>query len=587
MNSSETTANLGGLSIAKRLLRESIAPRWKLYALSIVCMIGVSAFTGALAYSTKLIVNEVFVAEDAKAAFYVAGLVVLISLFKSGFEYANAVISVTFQRVVAAGYQRMVFRKMLEKDVWHFSGTHPSDFMAKVQQLGGACAEVVVSLSNKLLTESLTLLALVSVMVMQDPVMSLVSCIIFPVIFGVVSTLSKRVRSVAAEETELTGRYFAVGTETFQGVKTVKSYGLEEKSIKRFDEAIGNLENRILSIARVTSATVPLLQLLGGLVLGGFVVYAAWQTLTHGKTPGEFTAFITAFLLAYQPAERISKLVVHIQKSLVQAGVMYDILETPPVRHAAGKMTFPKTSGDLVFDDVTFTYDSEKDVSALQEVSVTLRPGEKIALVGRSGAGKSTLIDLVMRFYDPTQGTIRLCGMDLKEVTEVEMRNAVALISQEVFLFDGTIRENILDGKPDATEGELHRAIECASLPAVLADLPEGLDTNVGPNGSALSGGQKQRIGIARAVLKDAKVYVFDEATSALDVENERRIMENLGQGFEDKIILFATHRPATLRFVDKILMLDSGRVVAFDSQAKLEESNEAYNRLFEAAMEA
>ena len=590
MSTNDTAIPAGGLKTARRLLHESLTPRWKLYALSIFCMVGVSGFTGALAYSTKLIVNEVFVSGDANAAFYVAGIVVLISVFKSAFEYGNAVISVMFQRVVAAGYQKMMFRKMLEKDVRHFSGGHAAEFMARIQQLGAACAEVVVNLSNKLPTESLTLIALVGVMVMQDPLMSVVCCIIFPLIFWIVSNLSKRVRSVAAEETVLTGRYFAAGTETFQGVKTVKSYGLEEKSIGKFDEAITQLEDRILGIARITSATVPLLQLLGGLVLGAFVVYAAWQTLTQGKTPGEFTAFITAFLLAYQPAERISKQVVHIQKSLVQAEKMYEMLEAPTSRPPEGTGTFPDTPGDLVLDDVTFTYDPTDGAEgppALSNVSVTLRPGELVALVGRSGAGKSTLTDLVMRFYDPTSGAIRRNGLDLREASDKAIRDSVALISQEVFLFDGTIRENILDGKPEASEEEFQRAIDCASLQPVLEKLPDGLDTRVGPQGSALSGGQKQRIGIARAVLKDAKVYVFDEATSALDVENERRIMENLASGFDDKILLFATHRPATLAYADKILMLDHGRVVGFDNQQNLESNNAAFTGLFSDALDS
>ncbi|WP_158221841.1 ABC transporter ATP-binding protein [Actibacterium pelagium] len=568
-------------------MRESLVPRWKLYLLSIFCMIGVSAFTGALAYSTKLIVNEVFVDGDTKAAFYVAGLVVLISFFKSLFEYGNGVLSVTFQRVIAAGYQRMLFQKLMEKDVWYLTRQHSATFMGRVQQLGAACGDVVVNVSNKLLTETLTLLALVGVMVMQDPLMSLISCIVFPLIFWIVGTLSKRIRSVAAEETELTGAYMGVGTEAFQGVRTVKSYGLEDKTYAKFDEAIDKLETRILGIAKITAATVPLLQFIGGLVLGGFVVYAAWQTLSMGKTPGEFTAFITAFLLAYQPAERISKVLVQIQKSVVQAGYMYEIIETPPTRPAAGDKTFPEGPGALEFDAVSFAYETAEDgVKALSEVNITLNPGEKIALVGRSGAGKSTLVDLVMRFYDPTSGHIRLAGTDLREVTDEAMRNAVALISQDVFLFEGTLRENILDGKPDAIDEELARAIEFAALQPVLDMLPDGLETNVGPNGSGLSGGQKQRVGIARAVLKDARVFVFDEATSALDVENERRIMERLSAGFADKIVLFATHRPATLAYVDKILMLDHGKVVAFGPQQQLEAENESYQNLFAAAMD-
>jgi ABC-type multidrug transport system fused ATPase/permease subunit len=425
--------------------------------------------------------------------------------------------------------------------------------------------------------------ALVTVMILQDPLMSLATAILFPLIFLLVGYLSRRIRAVASTETELTGLFFSIGSEAFQGIKTVKSYQLEEKSIGRFEDAVNRLQERLLGFAKITAATIPIMEAIGGVVIGLFVIYAAWQTITQGQTPGEFTAFITAFLMAYQPAERLSKTWVDLQKSLVHVGRMYTLLDAPLRQRDTGTRTLDAVSPTLDFANVVFEY--TQDAAALGGVTFEIAAGERIAIVGRSGAGKSTLIDLILRFYDPTEGRVLIGGIDLREVTQKSLRQSIALISQDVFLFDGTIRDNIRDGNPDATDAEIEEAARRAQLESVLTALPAGLDSPVGPNGSNLSGGQKQRVGIARALAKNAKIYIFDEATSALDVENERLIMETVVRELQGATVLFVTHRPSTLNYVDRVLMLDAGQIVAFDSHEALERENERYQTLFNLAM--
>ncbi|MEM9249003.1 MAG: ABC transporter ATP-binding protein [Pseudomonadota bacterium] len=570
-------SNLSPSEIAMRLLREAVPARWKLYALSLVCMVGVAGFTAAFAWSTKLIVNDVFVAGDAVAAYGIAALVVGLALAKAGSDYANAVVGVVFARSVSAATQKRVFAAFLDKDVWHFLGTPAAKHMADVKLYGQAAGKVVVGLANRLLTDGLTVIALLAVMIWQDPLMSLVSLILFPAIFLLISTLSRRIKSVARVEKELTGTLQALGTESFDGVRTIKSYGLEEKSKARFNAAVDALEERILSIAKATSATMPAMEVMGGLVLGGFVVYAAWQTITVGQSPGEFTAFITAFLLAYQPAERVSKLWVDVQKSLAHVQQMYEILEAPPRRPQGGNAELAGQPS-ITFDAVSFAY--SENAPALHDVSLDIRAGERIAIVGGSGAGKTTLIDLVQRFYDPTAGTIRIGGQDLRDLSEPAMRNAIALIAQDVFLFEGTVRENVRDGRPDAEDAAVIEAVRRAALDDVLA-ADGGIDAQVGPGGAFLSGGQRQRVGIARALLRGARVLIFDEATSALDAANERRIMENLIATQSGATLLFVTHRAATLAYVDRVLFLQEGRLAGFDRHAALSRSNAAYRTLF------
>lgn len=274
--------------------------------MSILFVAGVSAFTAGLAASTRLIVNDVFVAENTEAAVQVAIIVVGVSLGKSIFHYANTVTQILLIRSVSIEMQKRVFARMLKNDIAYFVSGHAPDLMAKIRLYGVAAGTAFVTMTNRLLTETITMLGLFGVMLYQDAWMTLLCMLILPLILGLVSFLSRKIRAVASEEATLSGEYFSIGSEAFAGIKTVKSYGLEQKSIDRFDSSVDRLENRIFSIARVSAATVPIMEFLGGLVIGAFVVYAAWQTITHGKTPGEFTAFITAFLMAYQPAEKVS-----------------------------------------------------------------------------------------------------------------------------------------------------------------------------------------------------------------------------------------------------------------------------------------
>ena len=563
----------------RRLLKDMLARNWKLLACSILFLIGVSIFTAALAASTRLIVNDVFVAEDADAAIRVAGIVVIVAFCKALFQYANTVSQIMLTRSVSVSIQKRLYSRVIHNDVADFIGIHANDLMAKIRLYGVSAGNAFVIITNRMLTEALTMIALFGVMFYQDVWMTLLCTLILPLIFGLVSYLSRKVRSISAEEATLSGRYFAIGSEALSGIKTVKSYSLEQKSIQRFNSAVDQLENRIFSIVRISSVTGPLMEFLGGLVIGTFVVYAAWQTITNGKTPGEFTAFITAFLMAYEPAKKISKYWVELQKSLVQTGNLYEILDAENALNEKGIIGNLDGSSVLRFSDVSYTHDGSTNV--LQNISLSISPGEFVAVVGKSGSGKSTLIDLIMRFYDPSNGVVSLGGHDLRDISRQSLKQFIALVSQDVFLFDGTIRENINDGNASASVEQIMKAIQFASLHDVILDLPSGIETDVGANGTNLSGGQKQRVGIARARVKNASLYIFDEATSALDAENERNILANLSQVKGDATILFVTHRATALEFADRVLFLDSGEIVGFDTYRELLNSNEKFRLLF------
>ena len=564
---------------AKRLVKETIPKRKKIITASVLCMVGVSVFTAALAYTTKLIVNDVFVAKDASAAIEVAIIVIFVSFSKSLFHYGNAVLQNVLNRSISSSYQKETFENTLRREISFFNGKHASDHMAQIRLYGMAAGQAVTVICSRFLTEVLTLVALFFVMFLQDALMTFYSILIIPVIFGLVSFLSRKIRKVAKEEADLSGQYFAAGSEALAGVRTVKSYNLENKSIEKFNSSVDALEDRIFGISRVTAATHPIMEFLGGLVLGVFVIYAAWQTINYGKTPGEFTAFITAFLLAYQPAAKISKLWVELQKSLTQSFFMFLLIDTKPQVLGLGSKSLKEVGGSVTFSDVTFGYEND-DVS-INKVSFNLSPGEKVAIVGKSGAGKSTLIDLILGFYRPDQGKIEIGSIDISSILPMDLKSHIAFISQDVFLFDDTIEENIKDGFSAASKAEINIAVKNAQVDSFVADFPLGLQTIVVANGSNLSVGQKQRVAIARGLLKKASIYIFDEATSALDLENEREILTALLKTLENETVIFVSHRPALFDYVDKVLMLEKGKVVGFDQPSKIDKTSTEFRDLF------
>ena len=564
---------------AKRLVKETIPKRKKIITASVLCMVGVSVFTAALAYTTKLIVNDVFVAKDASAAIEVAIIVIFVSFSKSLFHYGNAVLQNVLNRSISSSYQKETFENTLRREISFFNGKHASDHMAQIRLYGMAAGQAVTVICSRFLTEVLTLVALFVVMFLQDALMTFYSILIIPVIFGLVSFLSRKIRKVAKEEADLSGQYFAAGSEALAGVRTVKSYNLENKSIEKFNSSVDALEDRIFGISKVTAATHPIMEFLGGLVLGVFVIYAAWQTINYGKTPGEFTAFITAFLLAYQPAAKISKLWVELQKSLTQSFFMFLLIDTKPQVLGLGSKSLKEVGGSVTFSDVSFSYEND-DVS-INKVSFNLSPGEKVAIVGKSGAGKSTLIDFILGFYRPDQGKIEIGSIDISSILPMDLKSHIAFISQDVFLFDDTIEENIKDGFSAASKAEINIAVKNAQVDSFVADFPLGLQTIVGANGSNLSGGQKQRVAIARGLLKKASIYIFDEATSALDLENEREILTALLKTLENETVIFVSHRPALFDYVDKVLMLEKGKVVGFDQPSKIDKTSTEFRDLF------
>ncbi|MES0030812.1 MULTISPECIES: ABC transporter ATP-binding protein [unclassified Mesorhizobium] len=566
--------------LAKRLIVENLPPHKMLYVTGLLCSIAAAAAVGATAWIMKIMINTIYVERDAAAVSGISVVIIGIFLVKGIAAYCQTVTTGKIRRAIVSDLQNRQFSRMVYFDISRFANQHPAKFISKIMFNARAGATVILTLTSSAVSDLLTLIALASVMVKQDPVMSLISVAVLPMLFLSVGAITRKLKALARGETELAAQVQSIGTEAVEGIRTIKSFQLEDKAVASFAKAVRKMERRGIQINRTSALMSPLMETGGGVIIGLFVMYASWQTLGNGKTPGEFMAFITAFLLAYEPAKRLARVNVDIQKQMVAVEQMYDLIDTPEQRRLAiAGERLTDVDGGIRFEDVAFSYDGNSP--ALEGVSFDVRPREKLAIVGRSGAGKTTIVNLILRLMEPDKGRILIDGKDISKISLADVRDNIALVSQDVFLFEGSIRDNIRDGRPNATDQEIESAANLARVTSFASALENGLDTLVGPSGTNLSGGQKQRVAIARALLKNAAVIVYDEATSALDGENERAVMEAAFDNTFQRTVICIAHRLSTIKAADRILVFDAGQLVDAGTHDQLAKHSEIYRSIF------
>jgi ATP-binding cassette subfamily B protein len=413
-------------------------------------------------------------------------------------------------------------------------------------------------------------------MVVKDPLMSFFAFVVAPPALLVLRKLIRRVKGIAHSQFMGGTRIIETLQETLQGIRIVKAFTLEDAMRERFDRNVAAVEHEANKMARVSSRSSPLMETLGGIAIAMAITYGGYRVIATGATPGEFFSFIAAFLLAYEPAKRLARLNIELNSGLVGVRILFQVLDSPPSEPADDdKPALAIKTPRLEFDDVCFAY--RRDEAVLRGVSFVAEPGKLTALVGPSGSGKTTIVNLILRFYDVERGKIAVDGQDIRQVSRHSLRRHLAYVGQDVFLFRGTIRDNIAFGKPGASEEEIVAAAKGAYAHDFIMTFPRGYDTPVGEHGLQLSGGQRQRVAIARALIKDAPIILLDEATAALDSESElqvREAMEHLCQG---RTTVAIAHRLHTVSHADRIYVIEEGEVVESGRHEELLRKNGRY----------
>jgi subfamily B ATP-binding cassette protein MsbA len=564
-----------------RLLREkwrAYAPR---YAIAFFFMAVVAGITGFSAWLMKDVINKIFVERDSAAVIWLPALVICLYVGKGIATYFQEITLAQVGNRIVAETQKRMFATLLGQDMAFFGGNPSSDLIIRVTRSAMATREVLNMLATSLGRDLLTLCSLVAVMAIQQPMMFAICLIGAPIGIIVQNNLVKRIQKVSRREMLSEGNVVNTIRETVQGIRVVKAFTLEGAMSNRMTMAIDAVEARNNKLVAINARTSPLVDTLGGFAFAGVIFYAGWRALNYGDTPGEFFSFITALLLAYEPARRLSKLQVKMAQSTVGLRMMFELIDTKPtLTESAGAPALAVSSGEIRFEDVTFGYNAPDAV--VQNLSFAAAAGKTTALVGLSGSGKTTMMNLVLRFWDPWTGKVLVDGADISQVQLASLRRNVSLVSQDVFLVEGTIRDNIRAGREGATDAEVFAAARAAYAHHFIEAMPHGYETQVGELGGQLSGGQRQRISIARAFLKNAPIILLDEPTSALDSESEQAIQRALAQLTERRTTLVIAHRLATILNADCIYVLDNGRIAESGTHVQLLKTGGLYSRLYE-----
>jgi len=551
----------GTFAMIRRLLTEQGLVHWRKYGFAF-CLMAISAACTALsAYLIGDVINQAYVNKNLTGIFILGGITAALFATKGLATYGHSVMLSKIGNRIVADNQRAVFAKLLKEGIGFFSDRHSTEFIARLTAGAAAATQVINLLITSLGRDALSLIALLTVMVVQDPLMSFISFVVAPPAFLVLRKLIRRIYGIARAQFHGGTRIIETLQETLQGIRIVKAFTLEDIMRERFDHNVAAVEHEANKLARVSNRSSPLMETLGGFAVAIAITYGGYRVIATGATPGQFFSFIAAFLLAYEPAKRLARLNIELNSGLVGVRILFEVLDSPPSEAVDDdKPALQIKTPRLEFDDVQFAY--RRDEPVLRGISFVAEPGKLTALVGSSGSGKSTIINLILRFYDIERGKITIDGQDIRDVARRSLRQHLAYVGQDVFLFRGTIRDNIAFGKPDASEQEIVAAAKGAYAHDFIMTFPRGYDTPVGEHGLQLSGGQRQRVAIARALIKDAPIILLDEATAALDSESElqvREAMEHLCQG---RTTVAIAHRLHTVSHADRIYVIEKGQVV-------------------------
>src|SRR5262245_27992356 len=486
----------GAAILIRRLVMEQGIAYWRRYLTAFALMAVAASATAAATYVVGQVINQAYVDRNVAGIAMLSGVTVILLFIKGVATYGHTVILSKISNAILANNQRQLFAKLMRESIGFFSERHSSEFLARLTSGAKSITDVLNMLVNAIGRDFMMLVSMIVVMVWQDPVLSFIGLVVLPPAMLILRKLVKRIKGLAFNQFTGTADILETMQESLQGIRTVKAFTLEETMQKRIDENIAIVERNANKMARVSNRSNPLMEMLGGFAVAGSLLYGGYSVVALGATPGQFFAFMTAFLLATEPAKRLARLNIDLNSQLVGARMLLEVVDSPASEKSDDdKPSLKLNDARIELNDVTFAYREGETV--LNRMSFVAEPGKVTALVGPSGGGKSTVLALVLRFYEVTEGAILIDGQSISSVSRKSLRQQTAYVGQDVYLFRGSIRENIAFGKIGATEDEIMAAAKAACAHDFIMSFPLGYDTPVGEHGTQLSGGQRQRIAVA------------------------------------------------------------------------------------------
>jgi len=544
-------------------------------------MVGVAMLTASLAYLVKPALDEIFFQKNPQMLIYIPLLVALVYLVKGLCDFGQYYLMSYIGQSVIRDLRAQMFEKLEEMSVGFFVRHSTGELLSRMNNDVSMVQGAITSAITGLVRDALTVVALVCVVFYRDFKLALIALAVFPLAIYPLLAFGKKLKRYSRRMLVSLEKITERLNETITGIRIVKAFAMEDYERAKFDQVNQTLFNAFMQRFKVRALSNPVMETLGGMGVCAIVFYGGYQVINGQSTQGTFFSFMAALLMLYEPIKRINEVNITIQEGISAGERIFALLDSPTdVMDRPGAIILENVRHEILFDKVTFAYETEP---VLKDITIRIRAGEAIAVVGESGGGKSTLLDLLPRFYDVTSGRILIDGTDLRDMTQRSLRENIGIVTQQTILFDDTIRNNIAYGRPDLPLQKVMEAAKAANAHDFVINLPYGYDTMIGENGIKLSGGERQRIAIARALLKNPPVLILDEATSSLDSDSEKAVQSALEVLMRGRTTLVVAHRLSTIRNVDRINVLVNGKIAEEGSHDELLALGGEFARIYHA----
>ena len=550
-------------------------------SIAVVCMVILAACTAAMAWLLKPVLDEALSGRNGQLIYVIPLLVIGLYLVKGVAYFGQAYLMGYIGQKVIFDLRNLLYRRLTTQSLAFFAHRKTGELLARLSYDVTLVQSAVSTAVTALMRDAISIVFLVGVVFVQDWLLALITMLVFPAVIYPIARFGRKMRHATLDGQAAMGDLTSLLEETVGGIRVVKAFGMEEYEQGRFRKLTGDFFSHQLRVFRVNALSFPIMELLAGFGIAGVLLYGGMRVASGETTAGTLVSFLAAVIMLYEPVKRLSRANNDIQQGLAASQRIFELLDEPiEVQDSPQAHELPSFSNAIRFEQVSLKY-SGADKAVLNDITFSVAAGEVVALVGRSGAGKTSLVNLVPRFMDVTAGRLTIDGMDVRDVTQNSLRSQIALVTQEIILFNDTVLNNIAYGHDNIDRAKVEAVARAANAHEFIEKLPQGYDTMIGERGVILSGGQRQRLSMARALLKDAPILILDEATSALDTESERLVQHAIDRLMQGRTVIVIAHRLSTIRHADRIVVLDAGQIVQMGRHDELLEQGGLYAELY------